>query len=92
MWLKLYENLKIFGGEMNELHKFDSLIMLDILDTGAWFDSRLPGLELGMQLESVSCIVMFSKPKTKKNKNCKSCANVNHILIICSSRVMIVSF
>jgi len=25
MWLKLYENLKIFGGEMNELYKFEGV-------------------------------------------------------------------
>jgi len=40
--LKLYENLKIFSGAMNELYKFQaalfsfvSMIMLDILDTDA---------------------------------------------------------
>jgi len=25
MWLKLYENLKIFGGKMNELYKFEGV-------------------------------------------------------------------
>jgi len=25
IWLKLYENLKIFGGEMNKLYKFDGV-------------------------------------------------------------------
>jgi len=25
MWLKLYENLKIFGEELNELYKFEGV-------------------------------------------------------------------